>query len=161
MAYSSSGHGSTQQSCRCTCQFVHQQLQARQCLQLPRLNAYRHVGSKCSPALLMTGRASTQSTATQKQVTAQPAGHKDKDVHSSPQGAMSGQQGSLPYKSQKRKKADCLIESQDELSDKCTQSLKSAKPNGASATTKRPRTRYVNSALFRHFISVVSKRPVE
>jgi hypothetical protein len=157
MAYSSSGLESTQQSYRCTCQFVHQQLQARQRLQLPRLNAYRHVGSKCSPALLMSGRASTQSTATQKPVTAQPVGHEDKEVHSSPQGAMSGKHGSLPDKKQKRKQADCLIESQDELSDKCSQSLKTAKPNGASATTRRPRTRYVNSALFRHFTSVIAQ----
>ena len=156
MAYSSSGLESTQQSYRCTCQFVHQQLQARQRLQLPRLNAYRHVGSKCSPALLMSGRASTQSTATQKPVTAQPAGHEDKEVHSSPQGAMSGEPGSLSDKNQKRKQADCLIENQHEVSDKCSQSLKAAKPNGASATTRRPRTRYSNSALFRHFISVVA-----
>ncbi|KAL0045028.1 hypothetical protein WJX82_005815 [Trebouxia sp. C0006] len=55
---------------------------------------------------------------------------------------MSGKHGSLPDKKQKRKQADCLIESQDEISDKCSQSLKTAKPNGASATTRRPRTRY-------------------
>lgn len=159
MAYSFSGLGSTQQSYCCTCRLVHQQLQARQHLQLPRLNAYRHVGSKCSPALLVSGRASTQSTATQKPVTAQPVGHEDKEVHISPQGAMNGKQGSLPDKSQKRKQACCLIENQDEVSDKCShlaQSLKAAKPDGASATTRRPRTRYVNSALFRHFISVVA-----
>ena len=145
MAYSFSGLGSTQQSYCCTCQLVHQQLQARQHTQIPRLSAYRHVGSKCSPALLMSGRASTQRTATHKPVTAQPIGHVDKEGHSSPQGAMSGKQGSLPDKKQKRKQAGCLIENQDEVSDTCSQSLKAAKPNGALATTKRPRTRYVNN----------------
>ena len=156
MAYSFSGLGSTQQSYCCTCQLVQQQLQARQHTQLPRLNAYCHVGSKCPPALLVSGRAFTQSTATQKPVTAQPVGHGDKEVHSSPQGAMNGKQGSLSDKNQKRKQAGCLIGSQDEVSDKCSQSLRAAKPNGASATTRRQRTRFVNSALFRHFISVVA-----
>ena len=157
MAYSFCGFGSTQQSYCYLCQFVHRQLQARQHLQLPRLNAYRHVGSKCSPALLVSGRASTQSTATQKPVIAEPVGHEDKEVRSSPQGAMSSKQGSLTEKNQKCKQADCLIQNRDEVRDKCSQSLKAAKPNGASATTRRPRTRHVNSALFRHFTSVIAQ----
>ncbi|KAL0019074.1 hypothetical protein WJX79_001587 [Trebouxia sp. C0005] len=108
--------------------------------------------NKRSPALLVSGRACIQSTATHKPVTAQPTGHEDKVIHSSPQGATNGKQGTLPDKNQKRKQGGRLIENHDEVSDKCShlgQSHKAAKPDGASTTSRRPRTGHKYVIRFR------------
>ncbi len=142
MACSFPGLGSTQHFC--TCHLVHQQFQVKQHLKLFKLNAHRHISSKCPPARLVIGRLSTQSTSTKRQVTAQPIGYEDKEVHGSPRGAVSGKQGSLPDKSQKRKRGMFLTGSQDELSDNCSplvQLQQAAKPNGALNTNKRQRSR--------------------
>ena len=98
-------------------QLVHQQLQVKQRLQLSNLTAHRHVSSIKRPAaLLVSGRASPQSTATKRHAIAQPTGHEDKEVHGSPRGAVMGRQASLSDKSQKRKRGVFLTESEDELS---------------------------------------------
>ena len=121
MACSFPGLGSTQQSHCCTCHLVYQQLQAKQRLQMSKLTAHRPVSSIKRPAaLLVLGRASTQSTATKRQVIAQPIGQEDKQVHGSPRGAVNGKQGSLPDKSQKRKRGVSLTESQGKPSDVCS-----------------------------------------
>lgn len=151
MAHSFPGLRSTQQSNCCTCHLVHQQLQVKQCLQLSNLTAHRHVSSIRRPgALLVMGRASTQSTATKRHVTAQPFGHEDNEVHGSPRDAGHGKQGSLSDKSQKRKRGVFLTESEDELSVNCSplvQPQQAAKPNGSLTKTKQLRSRYVEGSL--------------
>lgn len=149
MAYSVPGLRSIQQSCCCTCHLVYQQLQAKQHLQLSKLTAHRHVSSIRRPAaLLVLGRASTQSTATTRQVIAQPTGHKDKEVHGSPRGAVNGKQGSLSDKSQKRKRREFLTESQNGLSDDRSPLVQ---PEVAVIKKKRQRTRYVEGILLQAY----------
>ena len=149
MAYSIPGLRSTQQSCCCTCHLVYQQLQAKQHLQLSNLTAHRPVSSIRRPAaLLVLARASTQSTATKRQVIAQPTGHKDKEVHGSPRGAVNGKQGSLSDKSQKRKRREFLTESQNGLSDNRSPLVQ---PEVAIIKKKRQRTRYVEGILLQAY----------